>query len=294
MHLRRPAVSIGLALAASACTSTGDPGEPAALGGEAPVEARFGLVVLTHEGDEAGVSVSGQLLTTRGQDREAALHALTQPEQAWLALEAIEPGTCRAIRTEHGALPPGSSIDLHSVGDLVVTAPGHRDTPLVLPPRDFPPVSFGVGGVVYDADAPEVLPYRAGGLYQIAATGDELGPFGGGVVAPEGVELEALAFDDDGLRVRWRAETDTLVIVSRDTGSDTVGVMCHRRDAELLVPKDALALLGPGDAQLVAARVRRAPLLVDGLAHAELLFITRHTIDLTVPEQRPASPDGRP
>lgn len=292
MRLHRTAVSIGLALAASACTSAGDPSEATVVGAEAPVEARFGLVVLTHEGDEAGVSVSGQLLTSRGQSRSAALHALTQPEQAWLALEDVEPGTCRAIRTEHGALPPGSSIDLHSVGDLAITAPGRRATPLVLPPRDFPPVSFGLNGVVYDGDAPEALPFRAGGLYQVAAPGDELGPFGGVIVAPPDVELDGYTFDDDGLRVRWRTDTDTLVIVSRDTGSDTVGIMCHQRGGDVLVPAEVLALLGPGDAQLVAARVRRAPLLVDGLAHAELLFITRHTIDLTVPEPRPASPDG--
>lgn len=282
MRLHRTAVTFGLALAATACSPTGEVGEPIPTADDTRDAARFGLVVLTHQAGEPGVAVSGQLLSARGPTRATALHALTQPEQTWLALAATEPGTCRMIRTEHGALPAGSSIDLLSAGELTVSAPGRRDTPFVLPPRDFPPISFGVNGVVYDGEAPEVLPYRPGGLYQIAAPGDELGPIGGAIVAPGAIDVESHSFDDDGLTVRWQGD-DALVIVSRDTGSDTVGLVCQPTDTAVRIDPDALALLGPGDAQLVVARVRRAPLLVDGLSHTELLFITRQTIDLTVP-----------
>ncbi len=283
MRLHRTAVTFGLALAATACSPTGEVGEALPVADDTPDAARFGLVVLTHQAGEPGVAVSGQLLSARGPSRATALHALTQPEQAWLALEATEPGTCRMIRTEHGALPAGSSIDLLSVGDLTVSAPGRRDTPFVLPPRDFPPISFGLNGVVYDGEAPEVLPYQPGGLYQITAPGDELGPLGGAIVAPGALEIDSYTFDADGLTVRWRGD-DALVIASRDTGSHTVGLVCQPTDTALRIDPEALALLGPGDAQLVVARVRRAPLLVDGLTHTELLFIARQTIDLTVPE----------
>lgn len=277
MDLHRTAVSLGLALAATACTADADDPAPTS---DAVTEARFGLVVLTRDGDEAGVTVSGQLFATRGPGRTAALHALTQPEQVWLVTEDVQPGECRMMHTEHGALPPGSVVDLLSVGELSVSAPG-RQAPLELPPRDFPPISFALGGVVYDGDAPEALPYRAAGLYRVSAPGDQLGPLGGAVVAPEPVAFDEVRFDDDGLFVGWSGG-EARVVIARDTGWDTTGVVC-RGDGALRVPLDALERVGAGEAQLAVARTKRAPLLVDGLAEAELLFITRDTIDLSIP-----------
>lgn len=291
MHLRRTAVAIGLALAASACSPDADGIGPAAIYDEPISEARFGLVLLTHDRGEAGVTVSGQLMAARGPSRSAALHALAQPEQVWMATEAIEPGECRLMHTEHGAPSPGSTVDLLSVGELTVSAPDRRDTPLALPPRDFPPVSFALSGVVYDGDAPEALPYRTGGLYRVSAPGDQLGPLGGAVVAPRPVRIDGARLDDDGLHVRWSDAGEALLVLSRDTGRDTFGLVCHARGGATLLPREAVERLGAGEAQLAAARIRRSPLLVEGLADAELLFITRDTTDLRIPDLRP-TPDA--
>lgn len=289
MRLHRTAVSLGLALAATACSPDAEGIDPPSTGDVAS-DARFGLVLLTHERGEPGVTVSGQLLATRGPGRIAALHALAQPEQVWLATQRLEPGECRLMHTEHGPPAPGSVIDLLSVGELTVSAPDRRDAPLRLPPRDFPPISFALGGVVYDGDAPEALPYRDGGLYRISAPGDQIGPLGGAVLAPSAVHIDDSELDDGGLRVRWSDRDDALVVIARDTGRDTLGVVCHGRDGEARVPAEALERLGPGEAQLAAARIRRSPLLVDGLSDAELLFITRDTIDLTIPDPAPEDP----
>ncbi len=282
MDLHRTAVSLGLALVATACSPDADGTDPAPTSDDAVAEARFGLVVLARDGDEPGVTVSGQLLATRGPDRAAALHALTQPEQVWLTTAEVDPGECRVMHTAHGELAPGSVVDLLSVGELTVSAPDRRGSPLELPPRDFPPASFALGGVVYDGDAPEALPYRAAGLYRVSAPGDQLGPLGGAVVAPEPMHVDTLRFDDDGaLQVGWHGG-DARVVIARDRGDDTMGVLC-RGDGGLRVPAEALERLGPGAAQLAAARIRRAPLLVDGLTDAELLFVTRDTVDLSIP-----------
>jgi len=286
MHLHRTAVSVGLTLLATACSPDDDTLSPLAPVDEPVAEDRFGLLMLTHDRGEPGVTVSGQLMATRGPSRSAALHALTQPEQAWLVTETVEAGECRAMHTEHGALNPGSTIDLLSVGDVSVSAPDRRDAPLDLPPRDFPPVSFALSGVVYDGDAPEAVPYRSGGLYRVSAPGDQLGPLGGAIVAPRPVTIEPSPIDDSGLLVRIGDAEDALIVVSRDEGRATTGVLCRTRRGEVLVPREALERLGPGDTQIAAARVRRSPLLVDGLADAELVFMTRDTIDLQLPDLR--------
>lgn len=282
MDLHRTAVSLGLALVATACSPDADGTDPAPVSDDVVSEARFGLVLLTRDGDEPGVSVSGQLLATRGPSRAAALHALAQPEQVWLATADVEPGECRVMHTEHGSLAPGSVVDLLSVGELTVSAPDRRDAPLELPPRDFPPVSFALGGVVYDGDAPEALPYRPHGLYRVSAPGDQLGPIGGAVLAPEPIAIDEARAEDGALFISWGVG-EARVIVARDGGSHTTGLLCRSGDGAMRVPAEAVERLGPGDAQITAARLRRAPLLVDGLTDAELLFVTRDTVDVSLP-----------
>ena len=110
------------------------------------------------------------------------------------------------------------------------------------------------------------------------------------MLAPRAVRIDEARLEDGERKVRWIDGGEALVVLARDTGRDMLGVVCHGPDGEARVPAEALERLGPGEAQLAAARIRRAPLLVDGLSDAELLFITRDTIDLTIPEPAPEDP----
>lgn len=274
-------VSLGLAFALAGCSTTGDAIETSDPTVASTAETRFGLVTLTHEVEESGVAVSGQLFVARGHTRATALHAVMQPDAVWLTEPVLE-GRCRVVRTPD-ALDAGP-VDLLSVGELSVSAPGVGE-PLRIAARAFPPVSFASSGVVYDIDAPEALPYRSGQLYRVSAAGDELGRLTGEVAAPAALFVDGLDIDSDGLTIRWDGDEPIVALISRDLGDGTVGLHCADRGGALTVPPGMLAALGPGEAQLTVARLQRAPLTVDGLGDAELLFIDRQTVTIQVPDE---------
>ena len=256
---------------------------------EAPAageEQRYGLVVLTHEYSEPGVAVSGQLMRWQGASRAAALHALAVPEQAFLAAVPPAAGACRALQL--GDEPPPESVDLLAVGPLTVRPPALRQA-MALSPRDFPAVTFRLSGVVYDADAPEQLAFAAGGEYTVSAPGDELGAVTGRVEAPEPVWLEQVSVDDEGVQVRWGGGADATVLIWRDVGPLTVGVACRGEGhGAATIDRAALRRLGGTDLQLVVAQVRRAPLQVDGVDDAALIFVSRDTAELDLsPSHQP-------
>lgn len=293
--MKRPCTALPLALSLTSVACG-----PEQIGGDAggvdrPVaEGRYGLVVLTHQFSEPGVEVSGQLMVYRDRSRTAALHALALPEQAWLTGALPEPQRCVAVSAGAERAPAGASVDLLSAGELVVHPPAPLDTPTWLPPRDFPPITFAVSGVVYDAVAPQQLPYLAGGTYLVQATGDEVGPFTGEVEAPGPTWLREHSFDADGLHLRLGGEGPAVVVVSRDAGSMTTGVQCHLEGPdEVLVPAEALAAFGAGDAQLVVARITHGSLSIDGLDEAELLFVSRDASDIHIPDRYAFEGAGR-
>jgi hypothetical protein len=254
--------------------------EAPALGGE----RHHGLVVLTHEYNEPGVAVSGQLMRWRGTSRAAALHALAVPEQAFLAATPPAPGTCRALVL--GDEPAPESVDLLAVGPMTVRPPARQA--MELSPRDFPAVTFRLSGVVYDADAPEQLDFVAGGDYTVSAPGDELGAVTGRVEAPPPVWLQQVTVDDEGVQVRWGGPADATVLLWRDVGALTVGVACRGEGGSATVDAAELTRLGGSDLQLVVAQVRRAPLQVDGVDDATLIFVSRDTAELDLsPSHQP-------
>ncbi len=272
------------ALGGVACTS-----DPASLpgGSDAAAESgRYALVVLTHEHGEPGVAVSGQMMAFSGTTRGDALQALAVPEQAWLTQALPEDGACRFVEGGRAEVADGEAprVDLLSVGEMAVYPPEPLRLPLLLPPRDFPLVLFSIGGVVYDADAPEQLPYLAQGAYRVEAPGDELGPVTGQVGAPAAVWLADVAPTDEGVRVRWEGGGQAVVLVSRDVGSASIGLICGDADGDLVLPTAALARLGGGPAQLIVARVQTAPLAVDGVDAAHLAFVARDTAELDLSE----------
>lgn len=279
----RTAVSLGLAFALAGCSTTGDAIDPTDPADEPAAEIRFGLVTLTHEAEEAGVAVSGQLFVARGHTRATALHAVMQPDAVWLT-EAIDEGTCRMVRTPQNA--DGGPVDLLSVGELTVSTPGVEE-PLRIAARAFPPVSFASSGVVYDIDAPEALPYRSGRTYRADAVGDELGRLSGEVTAPRALFVDGVDIDRDGLTIRWDDAEPIVALLSRDLGDGTIGVHCADRGGDLTVPPGMLAALGAGEAQLTVARLERSPLTIDGLGDAELLFIDRQTVAIQVSDEVP-------
>ncbi|MCA9540289.1 MAG: hypothetical protein KC620_15430 [Myxococcales bacterium] len=289
MQVHRTAV-LGLTLAFAACSPEGsEPDAATPAGDEGTASARSGLVILTHDRGETGVAVSGQMIAWRAPSRSVALHALTLPEQAWL-VDAPPRSGCRLVTAPHET-PAGSSFDLLSVGELNITAPVPGLPALHLAPRDLPPVSFALSGVVYDADAPEALPYQPGGLYHLDAAGDELGGLSGAVHAPEPVRLEDMALDEQGLRVQWSGG-EAFVVLSRDAGPWTVGVICRGAEGEVSVPDAALDHLGQGEAQVLVARVARTSLRVDGLNEAELVFVSRDSAEVRLRDGLAASGDG--
>ncbi len=256
----------------AACSSAADlpPDEATEL-----AEGRYGLVVLTHEAGEPGVAVSGQLMSWRGWTRSEALHALALPEQAWLLAPRGEGCALRVVGGEPELA--GASIDLLSAGPLRVRS---ETQSLELQPRDFPSVLFALSGVVYDADAPE-LPF-GDALYRVDAPGDELGALAGEVEAPPALQIEELTQDASGLHVTWSGARRTTVMLSRDRGSRTIGVVCSASEQRLTVPPAALRQLGVGPAQLVVAKTQRAALRSAELDEAHLLFVSRDTREVRI------------
>ncbi len=173
-------VSLATVALFAACSSPVDePASPRPARGE----GRYGLLVMTHEHGEPGVAVSGQFAVWEDQTEAAVLHALALPDMAWLAAGVPAEGECRAVLAPRAPVVDGTEgrIELLGAGDLTVEPPepvaaGYA---LRLQPREFPRVLFSLGGVVYDADAPEALPFVAHGRYRVGAPGDEIGPIQG-------------------------------------------------------------------------------------------------------------------
>jgi len=284
-----------LMLVSMACCLTGcDRGVDVAaeqVPDEPVAEGRYGLILLTHDFAEVGVAVSAQLLHYQHQTRSSALHALALPEQAWLVADRPTPGECRTVDASAAPLGDAASIDLLDAGTLRVTPPEPLDVPLRLEARDFPRLLFSVSGVVYDADAPEQLPYLARGRYRVEAAGAEVGPFVGTVDAPGPVRLDVVDLDDGGLHLEWLGGGPATVTLSRDRGSSTLGLQCTSgTEGRFDFSIGLLRALGPGEAQLTVARVSTAPLSVPTIADADLMFVSRDTVDLLVPD--PAQGEG--
>lgn len=279
----RTVAHLGLALAFLGCSPDDASHDPASPSG-APTEGGYALLVLTHQYAEAGIEVSGQVMTYRGRTRTGALHALALPEQAWLTGPRPDEGTCALVSAGTQVPDGATSIDLLNVGELAIQPPEPLNTPLRLAPRDFPRITFTVSGVVYDAVAPQKLPYLAPGLYQVDAPGDELGPLHGEVEAATPTWIGGHGFEEGGLRVQIGGAGPATVMLSRDVGSITVGLTCQSADDELLVPEESLRQLGAGPAQLVVARVSTGSLQLDGLDDADLLFVSRDAADVHIPE----------
>jgi hypothetical protein len=269
------------ALVAPACSGPEAEGPDAAA--PAPVERGYGLVVLSHDFNETGVQVNGQFVRSRGPSRAEVLHALALPEHAWLASGAPAPGECRPVGAHAASLDRDAAIELLSAGELRIAPPEPLDSTLRLAPREFPYVHFAMAGVVYDADAPEELPYVAGGRYRIEARGDAVGAFSGEVLAPGAVRLLAVDTDAGGLAVEWEGAGPAVVTLSRDVGSRTVGVQCTGED-RVHISWAALRVLGPGATQLSVARVTTSPLRAPGLDDGDVVFVARDTAEVRLPD----------
>lgn len=270
----------------AACSSPAD--EPAsprpALG-----EGRYGLFVMTHDYGEPGVAVSGQFAVWEGRQRDDVLHALALPDMAWLVSGVPGLGQCRAVAAPRTPVVDGTEahIELLGVGELTVEAPVEApavDGILRLQPRDFPRVLFSLGGVVYDADAPQALPYVAQGTYRVSAPGDELGPVIAEIAAPGEVRLEHSRFDAAGLEVRWSGHGVAVLTLSRESGGETRGVQCHAPGgASFVVPAGLLADFGGGDAQLSVGEITRRRVRVAGLSAMDLFFVSRDQAVVRLP-----------
>lgn len=241
-----------------------------------PETGRYGLVVLTHEFAEPGVEVSGQLLDYSAPSLTDALHALAVPVEAWLT-QARGPADCRVVAAP---FEQRGHVDLLSAGTLRVSAPDPLDQAMTIEPTAFPSLRFSLSGVVYDAAAPEALPYLARGQYRVSAPGAEVGPIQAQVPSADPVWIKDVAQGADGLVVRWGGSGLAHLVLARDTPTRTIGVVCSSEDGEVLVDADLLRSVGPGGAQLVVARSTRTPTRIEGLDAAEILFVTRDTVHI--------------
>ena len=271
--------ALGISLSAAACSPNIDDtveGTPDPL-----QEGRDGLLVFTHHFGDPGIAVSGQLMAWQATELMDAHHALALPVQAWLLGAALEPDQCH--RVEAAIIDPLVRIDLLSAGALTITAPGSSHTPLVIEPVDFPPIRFSLSGVVYDADAPESLPYRAEDTYLLSASGDQIGAFRGELTAPGAVWIKRQYFDQSGLHIEWGGDGPTQIILTQDIAGRSVGLVCTGTDHSMIIDTATLAALSPGSAQLVVAQVNHTAISAEGLDSVDLLFVSRDDTDLTLP-----------
>lgn len=278
MSARFPA---SFCLLLAACSGADAPEVQSGADGDA--EGRYGLVVLDHAYGDPGVAVSGQFMAYSGYSRDTALHALSSPENAWLLEAAPEPGQCRRVVASGAEEPAGAAIDLLGAGLLNVRPPDPLDdAPVELAPRPFPTVVFALSGVVYDTGAPQDLPYLAGGTYRVHAPGGvEVGELFAEVEAPASVRIVSHAGGlDSGLTVRWSGEPSAVVVVSRDFGARTLGVLCAGDGGSVHIPRVALTALGSGATQLVVARAERVSTTISGLDEADVLFVSRDAVEL--------------
>lgn len=279
-----------LPVAATLCAACSAPiGDPVAPRPDRE-EGRYGLLLMTHDEGEPGVSVSGQFAAWEGSERALVLHALALPEMAWLVAGAPRPGECRPV---HAPRTPWSDaglahVELMSAGELSVLPPEPMDAEaLRLQPREFPRVFFSLGGVVYDADAPEDLPFVAEGTYRVRAPGDELGAFDAAIRAPGPVELWGSEPGAAGLTVHWAGDGPAVLTLSREAAGETVGLQCAASTSAaggaFTFPSALLAELGPGEAQLTVSAIRRQPATAPGLDGLDLFFVTRDSALVRVP-----------
>ena len=266
----------GSALAAGGCGSEATPDRSDGAVVRETSEGRYGLIVLTHEAGEAGVSVSGQFIAHSQQTREEALSALALAEQAWFLAAPPTTGTCRF----QSSAPVPMTDDGDAIIDLLDAGPIHvqppNAAPLELVPREFPRLLYAIRGVVYDADAPEALPFGPGGLYRISSAGDEVGPIDGRVRAPRRIAQVWVTAGPEGLEIAWSPAGPVRIALSRERGDRTDGLVCASRDgSRMLVSSGTLASLGEGEAQLTVARVRRSTLRAPGVDDAHVVFLSQ-------------------
>lgn len=269
-------VSLAAAVLAAACSSPVDePANPRPARGE----GRYGLLVMTHEHGEPGVAVSGQFALWEDQTEAAVLHALALPDMAWLVAGVPAEGECRAVLAPRAPVADGTEghIELLGAGELTVEPPEPVAAGVLrLQPREFPRVLFSLGGVVYDADAPEALPFVAHGRYRVGAPGDEIGPIQGELAAPGDVRLEGERLDAQGLALRWSGHGPAVITLSRESGGETRGIQCQAPAGGLfVVPAVLLAEFGPGEAQLSVGEITRRRVAVSGLSAMDLFFVSR-------------------
>ena len=278
-------VSLVAATLCAACSSPVD--EPVSprpdLG-----EGRYGLLVMTHDYGEPGVAVSGQFAVWAGRQRDDVLHTLALPDMAWLVSGLPAVGSCRAVAAPRAPVVDGTeaNLELLGVGEMTVEAPFEAPAvgTLRLQPREFPRVLFSLGGVVYDADAPEALPYIAHGMYRVSAPGDEVGAVLAEIAAPGEVRLDEEHLDAAGLTVRWSGQGLAVLTLSRESAGETRGVQCLAPAGErFVVPASLLADFGGGDAQLSVGEISRRRVRVAGLSAMDLFFVSRDQAVVRLP-----------
>jgi len=246
-----------------------------------PASGRYGLVVLTAQLGEPGIALSGQLMDYQGVSQADALRALTAPELVWLADDHLAAGTCQLLDTEPHSPEGHTQVDLLDAGPILVRAPAPLEEGQLVPPRELPALVNALAGVVYDADTD--LPYLSGGLYRVQADGAELGALSGEVEAPGPVWLDSHQLDDAGLDLHLGGGPDAYVVLTRAAAGRAVACLPLEGADALRVPPEALRHLGPGTIEIDLLRVRRAPLVAEGLPGA-LLFVTRDATWLTLPD----------
>lgn len=273
-----------------------DPANPDAA--STTTSGGYALVVLSHDHGEPGVAFSGQFVRYRGLDGHQALHAMALPEEAWLVEDAAPIGRCVAVESDEPLAVDGSeeaTIDLLSAGTVAIHPPAPLQVPLTLQPRTFPQLNVAVAGVVYDADAPQELPYLATGAYRIEADGEEVGALRAVIEAPRAARLDTTEVTEDGLAVGWTGDEPAQLVLSRSVGARTLGVACGAEGGEALIPAEMLAALGPGRVQLTVSRTSRAPLEVAGLDEGHLVFVSRDATTVRLPREwarDPATENG--
>lgn len=291
MHLARTPGLLGLLTLFTVGCDVDGVSLDSSVNGDLPPEAaaegssRYGLVVLTHGPGDDGVTVSGQFAAFHGADRVGVLHALAVEEQAWVGDEPA-PGHCQRLRAVAPEADPDGltapSIDLLSAGHLTVRAA--TTTPLRLTPRALPQALLSMQGVIYGAEDPEALPYQPDQIYEVQATGDEVGSAWGRVVAPGPIALESVQARDDHLEIRWSGHDEISVTLFREAGPQADGLRCAARGEGLRLPLGALSALGSGEIRLTVARVHHAPLRMSGLDAADLVFVSSDTTTFELPE----------
>jgi hypothetical protein len=278
-------VSAVALLALAACSGPADDPEGLDPSGPAAAElraSRHGLVVLEHDQGEAGVALRGQFIDSRGLGPSDALGLLALPEVEWSSGH-LEPGECRVHASEVELLDDTGrrSLSLLSAGALRVRAEGVPGEGLKLSPAALPRVLFAVRGVVYDAYAPEVLPYGPGARYTVRADGDEIGRFEAYIDAPETPKLVGAERVEQGIRVHFEASADVRLMLARQDSGETRAVVCRPTQSDQgFFPAELVEAVGRGALEVAVVRTHRRSVQVEGLDRLDLLFVSRDRADV--------------